>query len=754
MKHSRPLRRILALAALSCAVVPAVGQSNSFDMSPESELRTPSPAAQSPATVAPAVVAPPGFSRNILPSKTFGLMGENSRRAVNVYLTREQAAAPAKLELAYLNAVVISPEASTLSVAINGTQVLAQMIAASATDGRLEADIPPGVLRAGANLIEFGAIQRHRTDCSVQSTYELWTQIDPAGTQLRFEGAGLQQITQLDELAAVGFGADGVTSLRFIAPGIGSSAVADVAVNLVQQLALALHVSELDISFLDELPETTPEGSLNVILSTASELPAGMSRLEPQAASGPMAAFAPVAVAPNTLVISGPDWNSVVTATRAVAELATPANPAFLPSRVDLADPIPRIEGATTIALSDLGVRTIEFNGRRYTTSFEFALPADFYAQMYGEAYLMLDAAYSAEVLPGSQFDIYANGQIASATPVLRTNGGMFRNTQIKIPMTHFRPGRNQIDAEVLLQTDADERCAPGLTQDAPNRFLFSASTQLVIPDFARAAALPDLQATAGTGAPYAGSAPVPLLLGAGQQTLPVAMSWLARMAVSSGAVVPVKVVTDAQLLPETNALVVSTLSTMSEAVFKRSGLARAASVSSDVSILDQFNQNLGASQSNPFDTARRWLADRIGLQPQNLTLLGHADGVYVPQSNDAAIVAQSVQPEGGVWTYLTMPNDTNFLAGTQRLTQTQNWRDISGRVSALGPGDASVIAVEPGTYHLVQTQPFSVMNLRLVIANWVSANVLQFSLLLAGVAAILTLVTAALLRALGRTSS
>ena len=220
MKSARPLARLLALATLGCAVVPVFAQSGGFDMSPESDLRTAPPTTQSPSVVAPPVVqAPPAFSRSIVPNRLFQLLGEDARRSVNVYLTGAQAAAKATLELGYLNAVVVAPEASTLAVIINGTSVLAQPIASSATDGRLHAEIPPGILRAGANTIEFDASQRHRTDCSVQSTYELWTQIDPTATQLRFEGTGLGQIAQLSEIAAVGFDPTGITSIRFVAPG-------------------------------------------------------------------------------------------------------------------------------------------------------------------------------------------------------------------------------------------------------------------------------------------------------------------------------------------------------------------------------------------------------------------------------------------------------------------------------------------------------------------------------------------------------
>jgi len=751
---------LIALALLTSVAMPAMAQPLPFDMSPESQLRvepvTPPPVTVPVPEAQPVVVAPPPavLTRSILPFEQFQLVGEEARRGVNVYLTQAQADAPAVLDIGYINAIVDSPEASSLSVLVNGTSLIAQPIASSAGLSRLEVPVPPGVLRAGGNLIEFDASQRHRTDCSVGSTYELWTQLDPASSVIRFEGAGLERINQLSEIAAIGFDPTGTTTLRFVIPGVSDPAVASMALDLVQDLALALRVPELKVEILDQVPAETPAGTLNVVLATAGNLPASVAVMQGQAASGPIAAFAPEGVAPNTLVVSGPEWGSVVAAARTIREAGNLGDPAMLPQRVDLAFPIPRIGGETTLNLNELGVRTVEFNGRRYRTAFEFSLPADFYAQMYGQAQLVLDAAYSAEVLPGSQFDVYANGQIASATPVLRTDGGLFRNTRIKIPMTNFRPGRNEIEIEVNLLTEADGVCPPGLTQRAPERFLFSNTTQLVIPDFARAAALPDLQAFAGTGGPYSGVGPVPLVLGPGAEVLPAAMTWLARVAVASGASIPVTVVSEAELDPSVNALVVSPQAAMSGALQARSGLAPAGTggdVGDDSALLNRFNETVGAPSGNVLDTVRVWVADKIGLAPQNLQLLGRSDQPYAPQSSDAVVLAQSVQPEGGVWTYLTVPDEATLLAGVQRLTQTDNWRDIKGRVSALGSKDPAVITVEPASYVVQQTQPFSLTNARLMAANWLSTNVLQFTLLLGAVALVLTLVTAALLRTLGR---
>ncbi len=122
--------------------------------------------------------------------------------------------------------------------------------------------------------------------------------------------------------------------------------------------------------------------------------------------------------------------------------------------------------------LGELGVPTQEFSGRRFRAEFQIALPADFYAQAYGNAQLLLDAAFTAAVRPGSHVDVYVNEQIASNLPITASGGGLFQRERMQIPLRNFRPGVNRLWLEVVLDTESDARCLPGATLPAENRFV------------------------------------------------------------------------------------------------------------------------------------------------------------------------------------------------------------------------------------------------------------------------------------------
>ncbi|MGV8955205.1 MAG: cellulose biosynthesis cyclic di-GMP-binding regulatory protein BcsB, partial [Cypionkella sp.] len=445
-------------------------------------------------------------------------------------------------------------------------------------------------------------------------------------------------------------------------------------------------------------------------------------------------------------LVSGPDWSSVAqaSATILVAAPVTADRPRF-----DLPDAIPTMLGGQSLFLSDLGVPTTEFNGRRYTTLFQFELPPDFYANLYGEAELVLDAAYSSDVLPGSEIDIFANGQIASATPLLRTDGGLLRDTVIRFPMKNLRPGRNELEVVVNLNARSDQVCSPGWTGEAPVRFVFSSSSQFRLPDYARAATLPNLQALIGSAFPYANDQQVPLVLGRGTEPTLAAMTLFARAATSSGTVLPVSLTAESQLQPDQNAIIVMPLTELSQLTIDRVDLAQSATrVADEGAVLDQFRGR--ANQSNGAYGFADWALGLVGLSIEDLRLLPRYDAPYPVAANSVAL-AQAMQPEGGLWTVLTGPDSANMLTGAQRLAVTANWREIGGRVSSLAIADTAVTAVQTLEPQLVQTQPLSIWNLRLVAANWFSGNILIFTGVLVGAAVLLMLATALMLSRIGR---
>ncbi len=77
---------------------------------------------------------------------------------------------------------------------------------------------------------------------------------------------------------------------------------------------------------------------------------------------------------------------------------------------------------------------------------------------------MLLDAAYTDNVLPGSHIDIYVNDNIASTVPITTTTGGILRHLPIRVTMRHFKPGLNSVAIEAILMTKDDAACAPGAT--------------------------------------------------------------------------------------------------------------------------------------------------------------------------------------------------------------------------------------------------------------------------------------------------
>ncbi|MBK1795973.1 cellulose biosynthesis cyclic di-GMP-binding regulatory protein BcsB [Devosia sp. WQ 349] len=741
---------LLTTALLTTTLLSVVAQAQ-FDMSPESDrvVAAPTPAVPLPTTSADAVLAPVNvsFSRPILPERTFNLAGEEVRRSVVVYLTAEQAAAPASLDLAYLNAVVVAPENSSVKLRINSVEIAQSPIASPSQPSALSFAVPQGILRPGPNVIEFAASQRHRTDCTIASTYELWTDIESTSARLRFEGANLGVIRQLSDLGAVGVDENGTTTLRVISADHTDSRARTALLRLTQQLSLAMRVPGLKVERATELSSEARPGVLDVVVMPAERLPSAVAGAAPQATTGPVAAMIAVQSKANTLVVSGPDWHAIERAGEAIA-IAAPGGDGR--PRIDLATPHPRLEGGMEISLSELGVETIEFNGRNFSTSLQFDLPADFYAYRYGTLDLVLDAAFSADVEPESEINIYTNGQIASATPLLRTDSGILRNTVMRIPMTNMRPGRNVVDIRVNLLTASDALCQPGWTGQAPTRFVLSNSTVLRMPEFARAASLPNLEVFTGLGWPYSEQPTVPVVVSEGETDLTAAMQLLGRVAAAGDTVLPVEVMSQSTLTPDKNAILVMPLSAMPVSISGRTGISGVSAPvqSPNERALDQFATP--QAETSAWRRPADWLSQRLGLNLDDLRIRALDNGPRTISANSAAL-SQVRQPEGGIWTVLTAADSAVLLEGSERMLVTDNWRKISGRISEVARNADGVEVVPASNHTLVNTQPFSFANMRLVAANWFSGNILFFAGAIMAMGVLLMFATSFVLNAVGR---
>jgi hypothetical protein len=718
---------------------------------------------------APVIPAPDGrmIDRYLLSAPTLRFEGETGRRTWGFSLTAEQAARAATLAIAFNSAIYVSPEDSILRITINDREVVNQPLAAREKPTHLDTPIPEGTLRPGVNVITFDVDQRHRTDCTIQSTYDLWTEFESSGTGLIFNGDNPTTLASLDDLPAIGFDATGRTRLQLIIPG-GERAFAETDLaRLVQAIVLRGNFRQAVISVESGSYQGPAQGVLRLAVGTAAELSSAISGAPPDAHSAPTVGFLDAPGAAPTLVISGPAWPDVKAAIGYVADgVGRPlgvdrktidTTPIILPL-------VPLFEGEGRMSLAELGVPTEEFPGRRFRTQFYIGLPGDFYSDAYGEATLYLDAANM---------------------PLTSDAGDILQHLPVKIAMTHMRPGVNVIAVDVVLDTEADAICAPGTVAGGPDRFVLFDTSEFFMPSFGRIERWPDLSALVGAGLPYARSeVPVPMVLGrANGETYAAALTFLSRVAVSAGRVIPVEMGRP-DALGDEPAIFVGALGQFSSPTVAEFGVADAARTSWDQQLhhpdavvavdIDPSRivpKSFGDSSSTDgvYDRWQnelvspsgirgrwlefeRWLERNFDLSLASLAIFAGPDAVFDPPNGATLMVVQSPKSAGRQWTIVAGRNTDDLVAGVEAVTAAGSWVGLSGRVASYDEA-TGVESIAPKSQRYILSGGLSIDNIRLVAANWLSVNIVAYAVALVLLCCILGICTSALLSRLGRRS-
>jgi len=427
---------------------------------------------------------------------------------------------------------------------------------------------------------------------------------------------------------------------------------------------------------------------------------------------------------------------------------------------------MPLVAGEATLKLASLGVRTAEFSGRRLRTGFDIGIPSDFYAGAYGEATLLLDAAYSAEVLPGSHVDIYVNGNIASTVPITNRNGGIFRHLPIRVTMRHFRPGPNRIDIETVLMTAADKVCAPGSSASEEPRFALFDTSEFRMPRFARIAQLPNLAALSGTGFPYSRATdPIALYLDRlDTDTLSTSATFLGKMAVSSGRALQVRPESSALAIGERDAILFGTISQLPPLVLAQTHIepetasswgSAGAGAGQDATqdALNEWQSRVrGGSWRGQISALEAWLQETFDISLSSLRLLPGEEALVAPDDAARFLVAQGDSPERtAVWTVVSAPTGADLRAGMEAVAQDDRWQQFDGYMT-LESKDADALDTRSvSRTRFVATQPWTFANVRLIAANWLSSNILAYALAFCALSILLGIATSGLLRRFGR---
>ena len=735
-----------------------------FDMSPERKPETTMQPAGPATGLSPALqVQTQGSRRFLLPAATLALRGEEATEGWVFRLTPEQAAAGATLELAYRNAVVVAPEMSRLTVFVNDMPVADQALNASEFEQHLALNLPAGVLQPGANSIRFNATQRHRTDCSVDSTYALWTEINAEKTFLSFAVPHIDRMVRLEDIRTMAPGPDGRSRFLIVVPSLGQTQAASTTLRLAQGLSHLSDVPNLSFSFSRTIPEKIEPGETVVIVATTAEMTSLAGGGAPLSRGRMMAGFEPLPTFPDTnaLTFVGTGWDDIsgivenfltLTANAAGEREEQPATGAPLAAA-------PMIDGARNLSLEELGVASHEFSGRRFSTEFAVRMPADFYAGNYGTMTILLDAAYSSDIRPGSGLNITVNGNLATAMPITSPGGAVLKHEPVRITMRHFRPGLNTIGIEASLITDKDLTCFPGASADRTPRFALFNTSRLVVPDFARLDLAPNLAATAGLGEPYLkDKGTTAVILGSTDKpTLDTAATVLGKLARAAGKPLPITIAPPAGLDVAGNALIFGSATDFPEAVLggvSLSGSARGSLVgqTAEVDVNAWQNKVESGTLANWFDAANDWLQATFNLNFATVRLLPAGNFSYRLPETAGIFVNQTVDGPGkAVRTLITARDEATLVSGAVALADDLRWSEIRGRTSYLDTADMAVKESPAIDRTLMSLHPANFTNLRLVLANWLSGNyvIYAFGIILAAIA--LGLSTNILLKRIGR---
>ncbi|MEW5421176.1 cellulose biosynthesis cyclic di-GMP-binding regulatory protein BcsB [Amorphus sp. 3PC139-8] len=482
----------------------------------------------------------PAVDRPIVPYAQLRLEGEIDFQSWTIYLSAAEAARGATLSVAFTNSVLVLPEASELRVFLNTREILSTQIDSPDATKVVAVSLDPEMVRPGANAIRFEVDQRHRIDCSIQATYELWTRIEPRLTGLSFRGGDVP-LQSLAELPAVGVDTTGATRIRVLQPAAMTAASQDRILDAAQIMSVRGRFSHPLVEILTPgMPAPPQPGVVNLVMGTYREVSSLVRDVPSEAQNSTVVTLQDRPDIGPTVFVTAPNAHELPVALRRLAAEINPISrvaPIAATPPWNSPDAI-RIDGASRVTLREAGVFTEEFSGRRFQTHFQVKLPPDFFAAAYGQATIELDAAYTPMVLPGSRLNVYVNDVLATALSFTTGNGRVFNKFPVRILLKNFRPGINDIRIQVNLRTDADELCLPGGTVSTQQRFVLFNTTEFVFPQFARIGRIPDLASFSADGFPYSrDDRPIAVRVsGDSRDTLGATASLLARLATTRGA--------------------------------------------------------------------------------------------------------------------------------------------------------------------------------------------------------------------------
>ncbi len=718
---------------------------------------------------------PPTVLRH-LPATLDGLRldGEIGDLAWPVYLTEAQAGSALRFRVGYLSAVSVLPDASQLQLRVNGRVVTTETIDASQELKSVVADIPPGLMKPGYNALSIKMRQRHRVDCSIAATYELWTQIDPSATGLEIP-ASTGSIGDIADLPALLPNADGSMTVHVVLAGKTNPQHVQRLIRATEAIALKGRFFQPAVTFAP-LPDD-PSG-LDLVLGTRAAL-SQVPRLDGLLGdTGAVATLVPPQGDKRPMLIVTGSNDAEVDQAIDSLDRSVPlvGSPEGVLAAADF--PARKAAGGDTLRLANLGVEDQEFSGRFFRKSINVELPADMLASDYGRGTFDFAGGYAAGLSSGAQVRIDVNGRNSGIIKLPDADGDVFKHNQLFLPLGLMKPGFNRIDIFAETPRALDATC----TASDAKRLLFLGASELRLPALARVERMPDLAQTTSGGLPFTNGHAHLVVPKPDRETLGAALSLVTRIAVSAGHAVPFSFGISVPTDDDGSTLVVSPARALDASLLTQVGLdpkavekawrdfaqppAPGASRARSYWWLTNNTRPLAcqlAPRGQPVkavaaplapaapeaeDLVETWAAERRESGWRNMLATTAArvargfetarnalplPAIRRPHANDVdpaatLLIAQEITGSADhTTTLVTAATSADLQSSLSCLFDPRIWSKVHGRLASLDASSGEIVATDATSFRYRSSGATSMRNYRLVVAGWFSLNPLAF---------------------------
>ncbi|MFQ5534035.1 MAG: UDP-forming cellulose synthase catalytic subunit [Sphingomonadales bacterium] len=431
------------------------------------------------------------------------------------------------LDIDLRHSAVLDPQ-SLLSVILNERTVA--QLPLRQENGRLMHQIllAPEDFKTGSNRLAFSSALTLGRQCEANDAPQFWVEIQADRSSLNIAShieTGEFSLADLKGLLKPGLG--DMDHIRIWSPEPGGEtlnaiglAVQGIALHQIYQTP-ELSFQRLDRSFVQTDPESPGAPSLlmdpsvfdapfHLVVGRAESLAPYLADEVVEEITGPYLRIDRVGGdrGPVILVVSGrTDAELRVAATAlGIRQFPWPASRSAVVDGVLLpsgGDPDPgAVEFARTYQFGELGFGTTGRSGvSAAPVQLVIDLPADFFSDKDSEIILALDYTYGPGARRDSALNVSVNGLFFAGIGMNQIGGSSVRGYDLRIPLSRFQPGRNEITFSPIFLPEVSGECV-FRSLNSPTFSLFE-SSGIGFPEVDRILEIPDLSAFGLDGLPH-----------------------------------------------------------------------------------------------------------------------------------------------------------------------------------------------------------------------------------------------------------